>query len=61
VRHGVPREAVVRIAPAIDLGERYEAYRKQKRETVAEVTARVEASVRSLLTDLMALGTPIDE
>jgi 1-acyl-sn-glycerol-3-phosphate acyltransferase len=61
VRHGVPREAVVRIAPAIDLGPRYDAYRQQKRETVAEVTARVEASVRSLLTELMALGTPIEE
>jgi 1-acyl-sn-glycerol-3-phosphate acyltransferase len=60
VRHGVPREAVVRIAPAIDLGPRYDAYRQQKRETIAEVTARVEASVRSLVTELMALGTPID-
>src|SRR5207302_302580 len=41
VRHGVPREAVVRIAPSLDLGSRYEAYRRQKKETVAEVTARV--------------------
>jgi hypothetical protein len=61
VRHGVPREAVVRIAPAVDLGCRYDDYRRQKRETVMEVTAGVEASVRSLLTDLMALGTPIEE
>jgi 1-acyl-sn-glycerol-3-phosphate acyltransferase len=61
VIHGVPREAVVRIAPAIDLGSQYDAYRQQKRETVAEVTTRVEASVRALLTELMALGTPIEE
>jgi 1-acyl-sn-glycerol-3-phosphate acyltransferase len=61
VRHGVPREAVVRIAPSLDLGSHYEAYRRQKKETVAEVTARVEASVRALLTQLMAVGTPIEE
>jgi len=30
---------VVRIAQAIDLGQRYEAYRQRKREIVAEVTA----------------------
>jgi Acyltransferase len=60
VRHRVPREAIVRLAPAIDLGQQYEAYQRQKRETVAAVTARVEASVRALLTELAAAGTPIE-
>jgi acyltransferase-like protein len=60
VRHRVRREAVVRIAPPIDLGQRYEAYRQRKRETVAEVTAEVEGCVRNLLMELMALGTPIE-
>jgi hypothetical protein len=61
VRHGVPREAVVRIAPPIDLGPRYEAYRQRKRETVAEVTAEVEECVRALLGELALLGTPVEE
>ena len=60
VRHRVRREAVVRIAPPIDLGQRYEAYRQRKRETVAEVTAEVEGCVRALLTELGALGMPIE-
>ena len=57
----IRREAVVRIAPPIDLGRRYAAYRQRKRETVAEVTAEVEGCVRKLLMELMALGTPIEE
>lgn len=56
----VPREALVRIAPAIDLGEYYEAYRRRKREVVEEVTTRVEAAVRGLLVELAALGTPVE-
>jgi hypothetical protein len=60
VRHGVPREAVVRLAPAIDLGRHYEEYQGRKRETVTAVTARVEASVRALLNELAAVGTPIE-
>lgn len=61
VRHRVPREAVVRIAPPVDLGQWYEAYRQRKREILIEVTAEVEGRVRDMLRELAALGTVVAE
>jgi hypothetical protein len=60
VRHSEPREAVVRLAPAIDLGRHYEEYQRRKRETVAAVTSCVEERVRALLSELAAVGTPVE-
>jgi 1-acyl-sn-glycerol-3-phosphate acyltransferase len=60
VHRRVPREAVVRIAPAVELGEHYEAYRQRRREVVAQVTADVEGCVRTLLRELAALGTVVE-
>jgi hypothetical protein len=60
VRHSVNREAVVRMAPAIELGEHHEAYTRRRRETVAAVTRELEGRVRRLLAELAALGAPIE-
>jgi 1-acyl-sn-glycerol-3-phosphate acyltransferase len=60
VRHGVPREAVVRIAPPIDLGLHYDRYRQSRRTTVADITAQVEGRVLTLLAELASLGTAIE-
>jgi hypothetical protein len=59
VRHGVPREAVVRLAPPVDLGIHYEEYRQSRRKVVVDVTAQVEGSVRKLLAELSQIGTVI--
>lgn len=59
VRHAVPREGMVRIAPPIRLEEQYAAYRANKRGTVAEVTRRMEETIRGMLQELSARGTPI--
>jgi 1-acyl-sn-glycerol-3-phosphate acyltransferase len=61
VRHRVPREAVVRLAPPVNLGACYEEYQRHRRETVGEVTRRIETSVRTLLAEAAALGTPVGE
>jgi hypothetical protein len=60
VRHGVPREAVVRLATPVDLGQYYERYRQSRRTVVVEVTAQIEGSVRLLLGELAAMGTIIE-
>jgi len=59
VRHRVPREALVRIAPPIRMEERYDAYRENKRQAVADVTREVEGSIRSMLQELSREATPI--
>jgi 1-acyl-sn-glycerol-3-phosphate acyltransferase len=59
VRHRVVREAVVRIAPPIRLEDRYDAYRKEKRQVVADVTREMEASIRDMLHELSREATPI--
>lgn len=59
VRHAVPREARVRIAPPIALEERYAEYRQNKRQVVADVTQQLEATIRDLLKQLAADDTPI--
>lgn len=59
VRHNVPREAMVRIAEPIALGERYEAYRQNKRQTVAGVTLEIETRIREMLRELSRESTPI--
>jgi 1-acyl-sn-glycerol-3-phosphate acyltransferase len=59
VRHRVPREAMVRIAEPISLEDRYEAYRKNKREVVAEVTREMESRIRAMLQQLSLEATPI--
>jgi hypothetical protein len=61
VRHRVPREAVVRLGPPVDLAHCYDGYRERKRETVAQVTDRIQGSVRALLAELSEIGTPIEE
>jgi 1-acyl-sn-glycerol-3-phosphate acyltransferase len=61
VRHGVRREALVRIAPPVDLGLHYERYRQSRRAAIADVTTQVEESVRQLLSELALLGTPVEE
>jgi hypothetical protein len=61
VRHRVAREAVVRLAPPLDLASCYDSYREHKRETVATVTDRVQGSVRALLAELSEMGTVIEE
>jgi hypothetical protein len=61
VRQRVPREAVVRLGPPLDLAQCYDGYRERKRETVAEVTNHVQESVRSLLAELAGIGTVIVE
>lgn len=52
VRHRVPREAIVRVAPPIRLEERYEDYRANKRKVVAEVTQQMEDTIRQMLGEL---------
>ena len=59
VRHGVTREALVRIAPPIRLEERYEEYRKNKREVVTRTTAEMEGTIRQMLQELSKESTPI--
>jgi hypothetical protein len=59
VRHRVPREALVRIAPPIRLEERYDDYRKNKRQVVGEVTRQMESTIRDMLQELSARATPI--
>ena len=59
VRHRVPREALVRIAPPIALETRYDEYRKEKRRVVAETTREVEATIRGLLQELSRESTPL--
>jgi hypothetical protein len=59
VRHRVPREALVRIAPPIRLEERYTDYRKSKREVVNGVTREMEDTIREMLRELSRKSTPI--
>jgi 1-acyl-sn-glycerol-3-phosphate acyltransferase len=61
VRQRVPREAVVRLVPPIDVGQCYEEYLHRKRETVQEITTRIEGSVRALLAELATLGELVEE
>jgi 1-acyl-sn-glycerol-3-phosphate acyltransferase len=61
VRHSVPREAVVRIAPPEQLGAHYEGYRQNKKAAVGGATARVEAKVRTLLDELSGLGRAMED
>lgn len=41
VRHAVQREAIVRLALAIDLAQHLSRYRQQRRQTVETMTAQV--------------------
>jgi hypothetical protein len=59
VRHRVPREALVKIAPPIRLEARYEEYRASKREVVAQVTREMEDAIRGMLRELSKEATPI--
>lgn len=43
------RKAVIKIGESIDLGEHYEAYKKNRKSVVAELTHQLESAVRSLL------------
>jgi hypothetical protein len=43
------RKAVIKIGDPIDLGDHYQAYKKNKKTVVAELTHQMENSVRSLL------------
>lgn len=59
VRHRVPRVAHVRIAPSIHLEEHWVSYRNNKKQTVAELTRRVETEIREMLRSLSREATPI--
>lgn len=59
VRHNVPREARLRIADPIRLEERYADYRQSKRQVVAEVTSKLESTIRDMLRQLSSEATPI--
>jgi 1-acyl-sn-glycerol-3-phosphate acyltransferase len=59
VRHNVPREARLRIAPPIRLEERYADYRQSKRQMVSQVTAQLETTIREMLLQLSSEATPI--
>ncbi|MGV3720830.1 MAG: 1-acyl-sn-glycerol-3-phosphate acyltransferase [Actinomycetota bacterium] len=59
VRHNVPREARLRIAPPIRLEERYAEYRQSKRQVVSQVTTQLETTIRELLQQLSSEATPI--
>jgi 1-acyl-sn-glycerol-3-phosphate acyltransferase len=60
VRHPVPRDAVVRIGEPIRLEARVDAYRANKRQTVSDVTAELERSIRDMLRDLSREATPLE-
>jgi len=59
VRHKVPREARLRIAPPIRLEERYMEYRQSKRQVVSQVTTQLETTIREMLQQLSSEATPI--
>ena len=59
VRTRVPREAVVRVASPIRLEERYDMYRQNKRQVVADVTGEMEDAIRGMLQELSRESTPI--
>ncbi len=59
IRHNVPREALVKIAPPIRLEEHYQAYQTKKREAVANVTRSMEETIRAMLRELSQESTPI--
>jgi 1-acyl-sn-glycerol-3-phosphate acyltransferase len=59
MRNKVAREALVRVAPPIQLEERYTAYRQDKRGEVAAVTREMEATIRGMLQELSRRATPI--
>jgi 1-acyl-sn-glycerol-3-phosphate acyltransferase len=59
IRHSVPREARIRIAPPIRLEDRYTEYRQSKRQVVADVTRELEGNIRRMLQELSKDATPI--
>lgn len=59
VRYRTPLAAHLRIAPPIRLEERYTEYRKNKREVVAEVTARMQQTIAEMLQGMASIATPI--
>ncbi len=59
VRHPVPRQVLVRIAPPIALHDRYEGYRRNKREMVVSVTREMEETIRGMLRELAKQATPM--
>ena len=54
-----PRRAILRVGEALDLGQRMDAYRANKRRTVSRVSLELESSVRSML-EAMALAHSCD-
>jgi 1-acyl-sn-glycerol-3-phosphate acyltransferase len=58
LKHPVAREALVRIAEPIRLEECYDDYRANKRQTVTDVTARLERNIRDMLRELSSQSTP---
>lgn len=59
IRHNVPREALVKIAPPIRLENHYHAYQTKKREAVGNVTKTMEETIRGMLRELSRESTPI--
>lgn len=59
VRNKVSREALVRIAKPIRLEERYDDYKRNRRDTVAAVTRELETTIRQLLRSMARYSTPI--
>lgn len=59
VRHAAPLRAIVRAAPPIRLEARYETYRQNKREVVADVTRTMEATIRGMLQEMAHEATPL--
>jgi 1-acyl-sn-glycerol-3-phosphate acyltransferase len=54
-----PREAVVRVGEPFRLEAHHADYRARKRETVAEITRRLESSIREMLRDLASDATAV--
>lgn len=54
-----PRKVLVRIGEPINLTEYWNRYKEAKRTTLAEVTAHLEANVRTMLSELVRVSAPL--
>jgi len=61
IPHQTPLAAVVRVGEPLRLEARYTDYRKSKRETVANVTRELQETIRTMLSEMSAVATPLRE